>query len=152
MFQPLNGRTYTLTKVFSHNTLRGVSMINRFFFLCILLIVGGCTNLSLSGPNDPKSALLNGLTSGDLGVGLDKTSRNKAVNAEYAALEKGASGVGVKWQARNNKSGVVTPGQQYQVGPSTCRRFLHIIKISGSIRQATRTACKDQSGIWELLE
>lgn len=114
--------------------------------------MAGCTSLDLSGPNDPKSALANGLTAGDLGAGLDKVSRNKAVNAEYAALEKGAAGVGVKWQAKDAKSGSVTPGQQYQVGSSTCRRYSHIIRVSGTIRQATRTACKDQSGIWELLE
>jgi len=114
--------------------------------------VAGCSSSSLSGSNDPKSALAKALVESQLGAGLDKSSRNKAVAAEYSALEKGQAGTLVKWQGKGGKSGTVVPGQQYQIGSSTCRRFTHIIRISAITRKATRTACKDQNGIWELFE
>ena len=96
-------------------------------------------------------ALAGGVIGGNIGRGLDNPSRDRALQAEYTALEKGRSGVPVNWQGTNGTYGHVVPQQTYQVGSSNCRRYTHEIYIDGTPKKASGTACRNPDGTWTPL-
>lgn len=100
----------------------------------------------------PGALLSTGLISGELGQGLDQQARRKAIDAEVAALSKGATGTETKWTGARNTSGKVVPGQLFEVSGKICRRYTHVISVSGQTRSAQSTACKNEDGIWEPLQ
>ena len=96
-------------------------------------------------------ALAGGIIGREIGVGLDQRNQQHAVNAEYNALENGASGRPVQWQGDNGVYGEVVPQQTYQVGSQNCRRYTHTVYIDGQPKQARGTACRNPDGTWSLL-
>ena len=147
-----------------------------FSFVCVfaMLIVSGCnaTNEGLGAVSGAVlggvvgnqfgkgsgrvaatvvGALAGGVIGGNIGRGLDQTSRNRAAQAEYTALEAGQSGTPVRWEGTNGTYGDVVPQQAYQVGSSNCRRYSHTIYIDDAPRKASGTACRNADGTWTPL-
>lgn len=100
----------------------------------------------------PGALLSTGLISGELGRDLDQKTKRKAIDAEVAALSNGATGTETKWTGAKNTSGKVVPGQPFEVSGQSCRRYTHVISVSGQIRSGQTTACKNEDGIWEPLQ
>ena len=109
-------------------------------------------SLMLSSVSSLAQPLSAGILSGDLGQSLDRTSMNRAIQAEYIALEKGRSGSPVMWKGLLEISGKVIPQQPYQVGSSDCRRYEHILQDGETEKRATGTACRDDNGSWVPLK
>jgi len=97
------------------------------------------------------SALANGPIASDIGQALSAPAKKRAIEAEYTALEKSKSGEIVTWQYSNSQSGKITPYSLYQVGSSSCRRYIHSVSVNGSTKQAAGTACRDEDGTWTPL-
>ena len=109
--------------------------------------------LTTSGLDTGPGALLStGLISGELGQGLDQQAKRKAIDAEVAALSNGATGTETKWTGSKNTSGKVVPGQLFEVSGKICRRYSHVVSVSGQMRSGQTTACKNEDGIWEPLQ
>lgn len=96
-------------------------------------------------------ALAGGIIGGGIGRELDQNSKQAALEAEYAALERGAPGQPVPWQGNNGTYGQVVPQQAYQVGSQNCRRYTHTIYVGGTPQQAAGTACRNGDGTWTPL-
>lgn len=96
-------------------------------------------------------ALAGGVIGGSIGQQLDQNNKQRALQAEYDALERGRAGQPVQWQGSNGISGNVVPQQTYQVGAQNCRRYTHTIIVDGVPQQAAGTACRNADGTWTPL-
>lgn len=92
-----------------------------------------------------------GTFSGELAKKVPAMAQQKALIAEYKALEKGQAGVGVTWNYGKSHKGEVIPAQPYQVGSSSCRRYVHKLYINQTLHTQTTTACRDKEGNWVPL-
>ena len=136
-----------------------ISVVRALFFAVLLTGFSGCASTSkmsdslvLSSVSALAQPLSAGILGGDFGESLDRTSMNRAVQAEYIALEKGQSGSPVVWKGLSEISGKVIPQQPYQVGSADCRRYEHILQDGGAEKRATGTACRDDKGSWVPLK
>lgn len=128
-------------------------MKSTYIKLCVCLLgLSSCVSSNLDFENDPKLALSKGVLAGDLGVGLDKPNKLKAVQVEHDTLENGITGVANAWVGSNGVKGSVTSGQPYQVGTATCRTYTHNLVISGQSKTARGTACKEKNADWVPLD
>ncbi|MBK1625386.1 glycine zipper 2TM domain-containing protein [Afifella marina DSM 2698] len=94
-------------------------------------------------------ALAGGLIGNRVGANMDQQARQQALAAEYQALEYGAPGRPVQWQANSgNYRGEIVPGQTYQINSVDCRDYAHTIYIEGSPQVARGTACRQPDGTW----
>lgn len=93
----------------------------------------------------------NGLL-GNAANGLSAGDRQKALEAEYRALEYSPAGKVVEWTGRGGSNGDVTAAQPYQVGSQNCRQYTHSYSIAGGAVQTMRgTACRNADGSWTPL-
>ncbi len=145
-------------------------VVNRILPLLLLAVLASCsisgnelnsaksTSFSFSalnnnwlGDNSKYQQLANGPLAGELGASLSPAAKRKAIEAEYNALEKSKPGETVIWRYSDLQSGKIIPYSPYQVGSTNCRRYLHTVSVKGISKQATGTACRDESGIWTPL-
>lgn len=101
--------------------------------------------------NSKYSELASGPLAGEIGAPLSAAAKKQAVEAEYTALEKSKSGEPILWQYSSTQNGKIVPYPLYQVGSSSCRRYIHIVSVDGVTRQAAGTACRDKEGVWTPL-
>lgn len=135
------------------------SIARSLFFTVLLIGISGCEttrkmsdSLALSSVSGLAQPLSAGILGGDFGESLDRTSMNRAIQAEYIALEKGRSGSPVVWTGLSEISGKVIPQQPYQVGSTDCRRYEHILQDGEAEKRATGTACRNDKGSWVPLK
>ncbi len=95
--------------------------------------------------------LANGPLSGEIGASLSKPALKQAIIAEYNALENRRSGETIIWEYSGKQSGKIISYPPYQVGSSSCRRYIHSVSVDGSTSQAAGTACRDKDGNWTPL-
>ncbi|WP_159952947.1 hypothetical protein [Rhizobium sp. 18065] len=95
------------------------------------------------------AALQGGIVS-RTGVELSKSETQRALEAEYRALEAAAGGQPVIWAGRN-VSGQVVAAAPYQVGKQNCRQFTHKLNDDGREIQARGVACRNANGTWTPL-
>jgi surface antigen len=127
------------------------SFKNGLFFLFSTVVLSACVT-SASLDKGPGALLSKGLVAGELGRGLDPQSKRKAIDAEITALSNSATGVETKWQGQKNTSGIVIPGQLFEVSGKICRRYSHEILVNGQSQSDEATACKNEDGVWEPLQ
>lgn len=83
---------------------------------------------------------------------LSPDDRQKAIEAEYRALEYSAAGKSVDWTSSQlGTSGIVTPGQPYQVGEQNCRQYTHLYTINFVPQTVRGSACRNANGSWSPL-
>jgi surface antigen len=138
-----------------------------------MLVLSGCLSggsgqrsgsgmLALAGPGKPKSekpvaseiiaAMDGGLIAGSIGQGLDDSERNRALEAEYKALEHTPNGQIVTWRADGSaRYGEVVASQPYRVGSQDCRQYAHTVYGGGQSKSARGTACRNSNGSWTPL-
>ncbi|PSJ53702.1 hypothetical protein [Kumtagia ephedrae] len=137
-------------------------MAIRTVLLATLLAISGCATISGAGggagtdvtppSGSGKASMVGGLITGSLGSGLGSGDRQKALAAEYHALEYTQSGQTVSWTGgRAGRSGDVVPAQPYRVGSQDCRQYTHKVVIDGATRTARGTACRNADGSWATL-
>lgn len=146
----------------------GGSMLVRVVFVCLSVAVSGCSTVGLnrsgteqlsgtSGANGAVAArnyeaLNGGLVGGTIGRSLDARERQRALEAEYRALETTPSGQSVGWKGDGgDRYGNVVPGQPYRVGSQDCRQYTHTVFSGGGQQSAGGTACRNADGSWSLL-
>jgi surface antigen len=107
-----------------------------------------------SGGVEPDVGPLQGtLLSADVGRSLPQDDREKALQAEYEALEYGRPGVPVSWSGRRAANyGEIVVGSTYEVNRLECREFTHTIWIGGRARVAKGTACRQPDSTWRVLD
>ncbi|MDF1601337.1 hypothetical protein PZ895_16370 [Mesorhizobium sp. YIM 152430] len=96
-------------------------------------------------------AMAGGLIGRTLGENLDRADRQRALEAEYRALEYTASGESVSWQGDGRLSGRVMAAPPYRVGSQNCRQYTHTVSQNGAERVGRGTACRNEDGSWTPL-
>lgn len=134
-------------------------MTRRFPRACLpfllLPLLAGClspTRASFGlGSSVPASAgaiaLGEGLVGRDKRLKLSTEARNRALDAEYQALQFMPAGQSVAWEGGGLK-GVVVPTQLYRVGSQDCRGYSQTIVRDGREAKTLGTACRDADGLW----
>lgn len=131
----------------------GDSLIRKLRTSAPILALGlaACVSTDSGSPATLSVPLTEGVLSGELGDSLDRRARRKAAEAEYIALETGKTGVPVSWKVSDELYGRVIPQQPYLVGKTDCRRYVHTVSDSGTVRSAAGTACRGEDGVWQPL-
>ncbi|MCJ7996043.1 hypothetical protein J5N58_16620 [Rhizobium cremeum] len=95
------------------------------------------------------SALQGGIVSRS-GVKLSNSERQRALEAEYRALEAAPGGQPVAWTS-DGVSGQVVAAAPYQVGQQNCRQYTHKLVDNGKQIEARGAACRNSDGTWTPL-
>lgn len=116
---------------------------------------GGGATLGLLSPDKPSGSAtyikaLDGGIISRTGVKLSDSDQQRALEAEYRALEMVPSGQPVAWTGRS-ASGQVVAASPYQVGSQNCRQYTHTLTVNGAQTQARGAACRNDDGTWSLL-
>jgi surface antigen len=93
-----------------------------------------------------------GLIGGSIGAGLSDADRERALEAEYRALEYSPAGQAVTWKGEDEgTSGEAKAAQPYRVGSQDCRQYTQTVFRAGQARTARGTACRNADGSWTPL-
>jgi surface antigen len=115
--------------------------------------VGGST-MALLKPGKPTATpfitSLEGGIVGRTGLELSDSDRQRALEAEYRALEASPGGQPVVWTGRG-VSGQVVAAAPYQVGSQNCRQYTHTVTVEAKQTQARGAACRNPDGSWTPL-
>lgn len=131
---------------------------NVILLLVPFTILSACTHGRVSGGNGELAntriiieTMGNGLMGG-AAKELSSRDRKQALEAEYKALEYTDAGKTVTWSSeKEGTSGIVTPGQPYQVGSQNCRQYNHSFVINGAPQTVRGSACRNSNGTWSPL-
>lgn len=97
----------------------------------------------------PPGTITAGVVGATIGFTLTGSDGQRALAAEYQALQEGVAGVPVLWQgATSGVYGEVIPGPLYTINEYECRDYAHTIYVNG-VREAGRgTSCRTAGGPW----
>ncbi|MBO3759503.1 hypothetical protein [Ciceribacter sp. L1K22] len=84
------------------------------------------------------------------GVQLSSSDRQRALEAEYRALEAAPGGQPVVWSGGNVR-GEVVAAAPYQVGAQNCRQYSHKVTTGSRLAEARGAACRNSDGTWTPL-
>lgn len=131
-----------------------------FPFLLAAATVSGCTTTSGGKGAAPSSvpvgaavyitALQGGLVNRNAATQLSKADMQRALEAEYRALEAAPGGQPVEWQGKG-VSGSVVAAAPYQVGSQNCRQYRHTLTVEGRDTTTRGAACRNADGAWAPL-
>ncbi len=122
----------------------------RVFLVLAGVLLAGCQTSSL-GSSSAAAVAGQQLLASEFSDMLDAKATKLAVNAEYRALETATPGSPVNWKASDRASGFVVAQQNYSVGSTNCRGFVHTITVDGTVRSASGAACRNEKGGWQVL-
>jgi surface antigen len=141
--------------------LRPVAPFGPLIALALSALVAGCATapgggLSSSSANValPMAPVMSGAVSGGLiggtvGNGLAPADRQRAYEAELAALETGGPGYPIGWKGEDGARGTVIAGPAYvRPGYKSCRDYSHTIYIDNRPQIARGAACLTEAGVW----
>lgn len=141
----------------SSRTVRLIAAVSLPLLLPLLL--AACTTPRVKVPGlstraSTSSARYIGALQGGIvarsGVKLTDSDRNRALEAEYRALEAAPGGQPVAWQG-DGITGSVVAAAPYQVGSQNCRQYTHTLTASARNATARGAACRNEDGTWTLL-
>ncbi|ACI54213.1 MULTISPECIES: hypothetical protein [Rhizobium] len=95
------------------------------------------------------TALQGGLV-GRSGVTLSDSDKQRALEAEYRALEGAAVGQPMLWTGKD-VTGKVVAAAPYQVGSQNCRQYTHTLTVDGKDTVVRGAACRNEDGSWSPL-
>jgi len=84
------------------------------------------------------------------GITLSTADRQRALEAEYRALEAAPGGQPVIWKGRGVQGSVVAAAP-YQVGSQNCRQYSHTVTADGRETVTRGAACRTAAGTWTPL-
>lgn len=109
--------------------------------------IGGSTRSRVAA--GVAGAVIGGMIGNRIGAALDDEDRQRAYEAQMAALEGGASGAPVGWENPDSgRRGSIVPGPYYDRSGSRCRDFTHTVYIDGRPQIARGQACRNPDGTW----
>ncbi len=114
---------------------------------------GSKGGLLSSGKPNPSALYISALQGGIVartGVKLSDSELQRALEAEYRALEAAPGFQPVAW-AGQNVSGQVVAAAPYQVGQQNCRQYVHKLNDKGRQIEARGAACRNSNGTWTPL-
>ncbi|HWT56285.1 MAG TPA: hypothetical protein VN284_00310 [Rhizobium sp.] len=128
--------------------------------LIVVVALSGCTTTKgaasrgifsskASASTSFLTALQGGLV-GRSGVTLSDSDKQRALEAEYRALEGAAVGQPMLWTGKN-VTGKVVAAAPYQVGSQNCRQYTHTLTIDGKDTVVRGAACRNEDGSWSPL-
>ncbi|WP_411035086.1 hypothetical protein [Shinella sp. BYT-45] len=134
-----------------------------FPLLLATATVSGCTTTSggrgvaggliAAGPQGAAvyiTALQGGLVSRNAAAQLSRADMQRALEAEYRALEAAPGGQPVVWQGKGIVGSVVAAAP-YQVGSQNCRQYSHTLTVEGRDTTTRGAACRNADGAWTPL-
>ncbi|WP_064682002.1 hypothetical protein [Rhizobium bangladeshense] len=138
--------------------LRSQGMI--VFILLLAVALTGCTTTKsaasrgiFSSKPSASAAFITALQGGIVGrsgVSLSDSDKQRALEAEYRALEGAAAGQPVVWSGKA-VTGKVVAAAPYQVGSQNCRQYTHTLTVDGKDAVARGAACRNDDGSWSPL-
>ena len=111
---------------------------------------GGLLSSDKSNPSALYISALQGGIVSRAGVKLSNSELQRALEAEYRALEAAPGFQPVAW-AGQSVSGQVVAAAPYQVGQQNCRQYLHKLTANGRQIEARGAACRNPNGTWTPL-
>lgn len=137
------------------------AMVKRVIVISAALsVLAGCTTTGKSsggvwgGRSSKNSAVYISALQGGIvqrsGVELSNSDRQRALEAEYRALEAAPGGQPVAWSG-NGVRGEVVAAAPYQVGAQNCRQYTHKVTATGRQAEARGAACRNRDGTWSPL-
>lgn len=138
--------------------LRSQGMIVSALFVAVALsgcvTTKGATSRAIFSSKPSASAAfitaLQGGLVGRSGVPLTDSDKQRALEAEYRALEGAAVGQPVLWTGKDI-SGKVVAAAPYQVGSQNCRQYTHTLTVDGKDTVMRGAACRNDDGSWSPL-
>lgn len=115
---------------------------------------GGSSAGLFGGASAPPSVYISALDGGVVaqsGADLSNAQKQRALEAEYRALETAPSGQKITW-SNDDAAGEVVAAAPYQVGNQNCRQYRHSVTMDGKTYQAHGAACRNDNGTWTLLD
>lgn len=77
---------------------------------------------------------------------------NEANSAQFYALQFGRPGAPRQWAGDKGTTGTVSVGPYVRVNNLDCRDFTHTVKINGQDYVKKGTACREQTGNWNVVQ
>jgi len=109
--------------------------------------IGGSTRSRVAA--GVAGAVIGGMIGNRIGAALDDEDRQRAYEAQMAALENGAPGAPVGWENPDSgRRGSIVPGPYYDRRGTRCRDYTHTIYIDGRPQIARGQACRNPDGSW----
>ncbi|SIP94015.1 Surface antigen [Rhizobium sp. RU35A] len=137
----LRAVTFALSALIAASTLSGCATSGG---------IGSGGLFSSRKPGVDYIAALQGGIVGRLPAEISKSDRQRALEAEYRALEQGEVGQSVAWKGRG-ASGTVVAAAPYQVGSQNCRQYTHTVTSEDGEVSARGAACRNADGTWTPL-
>ncbi len=125
------------------------------------VLLAGCTTTSGTGASGGLfagrsseavqyiSALQGGMV-GRSGISMSDSDRQRALEAEYRALESAGVGQPIEWSG-SSITGEVVAAAPYQVGSQNCRQYKHTLTVSGRETTIRGAGCRNADGTWTPL-
>ena len=145
------------------SVIRSVAGRSTLLSVLVLSILSGCTTGNRPGTSaggllgrasapstTPYIASLQGGIVARSGVTLERNDLQRALEAEYRALEGARGGQPVAWTGDNGR-GQVVAAAPYQVGNQNCRQYNHTLTVDGRETKVRGTACRNTDGTWTPL-
>ncbi len=139
-----------------------VAIFKRSAVLSLVVVSGlsACTTSNTRGSggglfsrgassSTPYIAKLEGGIVSRSGISLSRGDTNKALEAEYRALETAPGGQAVSWSG--DARGEVVANAPYQVGNQNCRQYSHTLTAEGREVKVRGAACRNADGTWTPL-
>lgn len=122
--------------------------------LLALPMLGGClsagaelSSTPVAAPVPAGVAALKGSIAPVASLKLSPKAEQQALVAEYQALQFGAVGQPVAWEADGIR-GEFVPTQLYRVGSQDCRGFTHVISKGATRVKQVGSACRSGDDLW----
>lgn len=115
---------------------------------------GGQTTGLFGASTKPASVYISALDGGVVsqsGADLSNGQKQRALEAEYRALEDAPSGQKITW-SDDDAAGEVVAAAPYQVGNQNCRQYQHSVTMDGKTYKARGAACRNDDGTWTPLD
>lgn len=132
-------------------------MIRRaphFLTFATALLLAGCGGAKLAeapAPSivaaEPAKPAIAGVLAGSVGQKLDKSSRQKAFDAQMLALD---SGQRRSWKGERGSFGYVEIGPETARSEGACRSYSHKIYVAGRPQSGEGLACRAPDGAWRM--
>ncbi|WP_156418026.1 hypothetical protein [Aureimonas sp. AU4] len=132
-------------------------LARSMILLLVPLMLAGCANANLTSlprltGSQPVAlpagaASLRGSIASTQRIKLSSAAEERAILAEYQALQFGPVGQPVSWEADGFR-GQFVPTQLYRVGSQDCRGFTHTITRGDNTVRQVGTACRQGEDQW----
>lgn len=119
--------------------------------LSVAFLLSACAGTSQNTPTSTGVlALGDGLVGQVPGVSLSGEAREKALEAEFQALQFAQAGQEVAWSG-GRYQGLVVPTQLYRIGSQDCRGYSQTVTAGGKTLKQVGTACRGEDGLWKTV-